>query len=208
MINLQKFKIVTFIFISIMCLATPVLNICQGNKMAQSDPKRPVYIQYVDEITNNFIQEAKSKLGLICWGRGGSMPHDVKSIEVAFICYQHGAIDKARALEVETTEMLIKLVNEHEKIRPFLHQYPFPPDSAEVLISFRKPNEDEYQDGSVALTFQVRNIIFYKAANQDDLYTTLAEEPYAEAWAKVLGQTENRNNDKTSEEKDNQHDKV
>ena len=119
--------------------------------------------------------------------QGGGMPHDVEEIFLNFIAYQRATIEQARKLEVEVTEKLLKRVNEHEKIRPFLREYPFKAGRIGIMIAFEKSENTNYKDGSVALIFQGRNKIFYRRADKNGKLMDLHEEPYEEAYRIVMG---------------------
>ena len=150
--------------------------------MIAEENESPVYLEYVREITQAYAEDIEQDLGLIYCGCGGSMPYTVNAIEVLFESNRKATIEEARKLEVTCTEKLIAAVNSHEKIRPFLTEYPFTPNRAKVSISFNKKSEAPYKD-SVCHVFQVKNTIFYKAENPKDknLYLSLREEPYEEA---------------------------
>ena len=111
------------------------------------------------------------------------MPNDVQEICLKFVAYQHATVEQARDLEVKITAKFVEIINAHEKIRPFLREYPFPPRRAEVTISFYDKNNCYYVDGGVDLTYQVNNRIYYRAKNPDNLYLfiSLGDEPYEEA---------------------------
>ena len=152
------------------------------------------YEVYVNQIVNSFAKQMKKEYGLVCIGEGGSMPYNVREISVKFIHYSRASIKEARALEVKATERLLEMINAHEKIRPFLSNYPFKPYQAEVAISFRrKENNDYYYDGSVVRVTQIKNTIFYKDKDEKSpLYITLAKEPYEEA-LKIVQASEHEN---------------
>ena len=122
------------------------------------------YLKYVDEIIEDFAKDMKTKYGLHCYGSGGSMPTDVEEIEAMFISYSHMTVDEARKVEINAIQDLIRRINSHEKIRPYLREYPFHQGRVGVSISFRTKTDDRPFDGSVALVFLARNKIFYKAA--------------------------------------------
>jgi len=122
------------------------------------------YLKYVDEIIEDFAKDMKTKYELHFYGSGGSMPRDVEEIEAMFISYSHMTVDEARKIEINAVENLIRRINSHEKIRPYLREYPFRQDRVGVSISFRTKTDDRPFDGSVALVFLTRNKIFYKAA--------------------------------------------
>jgi hypothetical protein len=150
---------------------------------AEEDSK---YIKYVHEIVNKFAKEMKRHFGLACVGSGGSMREDVKCIMVSFEICRHVSIEEARRLEVEATEALVKMVNAHEKIRPYLRRFPFTVEGTQVQISFVNERGRHRTDGSTVFLFQVRNRLFYckqrkEVAYLEDLY----EESYEEAYNKV-----------------------
>jgi hypothetical protein len=150
---------------------------------AEEDSK---YIKYVHEIVNKFAKEMKQRFGLACIGSGGSMPTDVEIITVCFQIRRHVSIEEARRLEVEATEALVKMVNAHEKIRPYLRHFPFPVEDTEIPISFINERGESYTDNSVASIFQIRNRLFYRKQRKEVRYPEdLYEESYEEAYNKV-----------------------
>lgn len=92
------------------------------------------------------------------------MPTDVENIDVLFISYQQSTIDDARRMEVNGIESLLQRINAHEKIRPYLREFPFKIDRVNLSISFRTETDDRPLDGSVAFIFLARNKIFYRSA--------------------------------------------
>ena len=92
--------------------------------------------KYVREVTNTFIKIAKKEFGLRCGATGGAMPFDVESICVFLNTNQKGTIEEGRELFVKLKEKFVEVINNHEKLRPFLREYPFTPARAEILLSF------------------------------------------------------------------------
>ena len=150
------------------------------------------YAQYVQEITRSFAKEMEAEYGLKCIEKGGGMPYDVELIDLAFITYKKGNIEEVRELEIRATEKLLQIINTHEKIRPFLREYPFKANRAEVSIAFRKPDNSCYSDGSVVHVFQVKNKIYYRAEDpKSHNRYSLAEEFYDDAKAKITAKSKN-----------------
>jgi hypothetical protein len=140
------------------------------------------YEVYVDQVIHQFSKEMKKEYGFRCIGDGGRMPHDVEGISVDFMSYQMVSIDEARKLEVFAIETLLRIINTHEKIRPFLREFPFKATRTRVSISFHQKDNTYFTNGSVAFVFQAKDKIYYdktEAHSQDlvDLY----EEPYETA---------------------------
>lgn len=138
--------------------------LAQIHPIHAKEEKYPDYLKYVDEITNDFTQDIQKKYKLYCYGSGGSMPTDVEKIEVFFISYNHLTVEEARRIAVNATQELLEKVNKHEKIRPYLREYPFKPDRIGLLVSVRTKTDNRPADGSVAIVTVAENKIFYESA--------------------------------------------
>src|SRR5580700_8086975 len=90
------------------------------------DDDSPIYTRYVAEVTSAFLNEVYKRYGFECGASGGGMPYDVEKISVKLVAYQSATVEQARELEVNLTERFAQIINAHEKIRPFLREYPFP----------------------------------------------------------------------------------
>lgn len=146
----------TFIFAAFILIIGPKLNAKETNQLE--------YLKYVDEIVADFAKDMEKKYELHFYGSGGSMPTDVEKIEVLFISHQQSTVDDARKMEVNGIQSLLHRINAHEKLRPYLREYPFKADRVGLSISFRTETDDRPLDGSVASVFFARNKIFYRSA--------------------------------------------
>ena len=155
MLRLGKFLIL---------LLTPFITNC---KMKNIQDNNEDYEVYADEIVRSFAKDMKKEYGLQCIGSGGSMPHDVAEIGVMFTIQKKvTSLEEARELEVAAIQKLLNHINNHQKIRPFLREYPFKYDRVSVSISFTNENNQRYTDGSIVYMYQARNKIFYKKAKE------------------------------------------
>jgi len=134
--------------------------------MAKEEKEERAYLRYVKEIVNDFVREMEKETGLSCSASGGSMPHDVERLEVRFIEYRRVTLEEARQLEVKAIQKLLKKVNEHEKIRPFLREYPFDHNRVGISLAFETDRAGYYLDGSVAFVCNGNNTIFYDKAEK------------------------------------------
>jgi hypothetical protein len=146
----------------------------------------PMYTQYAVEIIRSFSKQIKKEYGFKCIGSGGSMPHDVQEISVKFIVYQNATVEQARELEVKLTEKFVQIINGHEKIRPFLREYPFPASRACVSISFKKPKKAApllTKNQTIIYVFQANGRLYCQAENPLNpyVYKDIKDEPYEEA---------------------------
>ncbi len=104
---------------------------------------------YVDEVIDEFIKIAQKEFGVIPYGTGGAMPFDVETISVHFKCLKKGTVEEGRKLMVLLTEKLTMLMNKHEKLRPYLREYPCTTKRADVYLNFCNENGKMNDDGSI-----------------------------------------------------------
>ncbi len=166
-----------------------VLILPFGISLNAKEDDHPAYTRYAKEIRHTFIQQVKREFGFDCEMTGGSMPYDVEEISVMFGANRIATLEQARELEVILTEKFVKIINEHEKIRPFLREYPFPANRAIVSIRFYPPLKKQIGSHAVDFLFQVKNTIYYFADDPKDpvAYLDVHEEPYEEALKIVQG---------------------
>lgn len=153
-----------------------------GSLYASNDDDDTPYIVYAKAIMTPFIQKCEKEYQLDCIGTGGRFAYNVAGINIEFVAYQRGTIEEARTLEVKMIEALLAEINAHEKIRPFLAEYPFNAKDIHISTSFQKNDGTDYTDGSVVYVHQARGKLFYKAEDpKTGELTRLLEEPYEEA---------------------------
>ncbi len=194
----------------VLCLLQVVLHGCD---LPQDCP----YGKYVDQIVKDFVAEMESDYGLVCIGSGGNMPTNVQEISLYFYVYRRGTLSEARDLIVQAKTRLIEKVNMNEKIRPYLKNYPFTSEGADISLSFREKNGSRYLDDSVALAYSARdNKISYERAElqmqqtpgfvdlngthtpgeweEEEVLVTILEEPFAETMRIVQESKKAENN--------------
>ena len=174
------------------CISFFVIMILTGPKIHAKEFESAIYTQYVGEVTSAFLKEMYKEYGFECGASGGMMPFDVEEISVSLVAYQSATVEQARELEIKTTERFAQIINAHEKIRPFLREYPFPSSQVDVSIAFEKPKKNKTSLGNdVFFVFQAKNKIFYKAKNPDNHYVfkAIKDEPYEEALKIVKANT-------------------
>jgi hypothetical protein len=141
------------------------------------------YLKYVKEIETEFIKQMEKEFQLSCSATGGSMPKNVESIYVSFTAFREGTLNEARKIEVLGTEKLLKLMNNHEKIRPYLSHYPMTHEGADVTIAFLKESYDFFSNGSIALVTHGKGKLHYSVNDPKlDNFVKLKEETFEEAY--------------------------
>ena len=135
----------------------------------------------VDEVLNIFVQEMEREYQLSCYAIGGSMPYDVKEVGFRFSADRKISIEEARELQVRSTERLVEMINESEKIRPYLIEYPWPSSRVAIAVSSSKDDGSCYE-GGVSFIFQAREKLFYYGKQDEhSLGPKILEETYVEA---------------------------
>jgi len=138
-----------------------ILLILTGRaKLESKDETRP-YLAYVNEIVKTCAAEIEKEFDIDYVGNGGSMPNDVEKIDVVFTGSRRASLEEAREIEVRAIEKLLHAINNHEKIRPFLREYPFTAKGVGVSLSFENPWHYHYSDGTIAHMFSTKDKIFY-----------------------------------------------
>ncbi len=133
-------------------------------ELYSEESRPPEYLKYIDEIVKGFAEDMEKKYELHCYGSGGSMSNDVEKIDVLFISYLKSTVADARKMEVNAVQELLQRINSHEKIKPYLREYPFGSDRIHVSISFRTKMDNYPLDGSIAQVSLIKNKIFYDTA--------------------------------------------
>ncbi len=153
-----------------------------GNSLYAIEDTSTPYIKYAKEIINPFIEDCEKKYQLDCIGTGGKFSQNVAEIEISFIAYRKGSIEEARTLEVTMVEKILGQINAHEKIRPFLNNYPFKPKNIDISIAFHKEDNSRYTDKSVSFIFLSHDKLFYSSEDpKTGKLVDIMEEPYEEA---------------------------
>jgi len=184
----------------VLVLAALFINL--KTKSNEREKDEDDYEVYVDQVVNTFANEMREKYGLRCCGGGGSMPYNVETIIVKFILLKKTTLEEARVIEVNAVERLIELVNNHEKIRPHLAEYPFNSSRIKISISFNDKSGLHYTDGSITYVSLIKNKIFFDKAEkvtrkklsgetyETNKLITLLKEPYEVALEKVKNSNE------------------
>ncbi|MCE5318686.1 MAG: hypothetical protein LLG04_15145, partial [Parachlamydia sp.] len=147
-------------------LLTILLSIT-GSPLNANESESDAYLEYVRQITNSFIEEMEDECpDFHCIGSGGSMPYDVEEIEVCFVAHRRATVEEARRLEVYGVQKLLNKINAHEKIRPYLREYPFKSNRVGMSIAFYAKNDEYHHDGSVVYVSVIKSKVFYDRAEK------------------------------------------
>ncbi|MFT4553153.1 MAG: hypothetical protein ACI9S8_001789 [Chlamydiales bacterium] len=152
--------------------------------------EEPSYIQMANRITNSYNRTLKKNHGLQVIGSGGAMMDNVKKINLHYTAYKRLSIQEARTLYIEVIEGLLEKVNTDDKLRPFLHNYPFEIKNLDISIRFEDSPGTRVPEDYVAFIFNNKDEIVFSAYRLDPdardkiidgKYYPLHKETYEEA---------------------------
>jgi hypothetical protein len=91
---------------------------------------------------------------------------------------------------VKLKERFVEVINNHEKVRPYLREHPVTAERAKINLRFCDKKGVQYCDGTVAFVLVGSdNKIYYCGSELNDLkWNDLFEEPYSEAVKIVHGE--------------------
>lgn len=140
------------------------------------------YCKLSDKIFNAYNKTFLKEKNMHLIGQGGAMMYDIEKINAHYYSYEPTTLEQARKLYVDIIEGYLQAYNSNEKIRPYLHNYPFNVDNLDITISFKDELNQRRGNGYIALMFRVRGKIFYETYDHDNKnFVTLLSESYEEA---------------------------
>lgn len=143
----------------------------------------PYYIKLAHQITAQTAKKLEKSHKLVLVGTGGQMMHDIQMMMMGFNYYQVVDIPNARQLLVDAVESYLTAINSNEKVRPYLHTYPFTAKNIEISIYFYQPNGNSAPLGqlSIAAANEGKVTYFTHDLNSHRL-KEIQEETYQEAF--------------------------
>ncbi len=143
----------------------------------------PVYYEKIaDAITDKTANKLRNEKGLILVGTGGSMMDAVKMLMMGFDYFEAVDVKIARHLLINSIEEYLLEINNNEKIRPYLHNYPFTANNIEIEIYFRNPNGSKVALNQICIASARKGKIVYYIDDPDrHTLKAIFEETYEEA---------------------------
>lgn len=152
----------------------------------------PAYVKMVDQIRTDYSRFVLKNDQLIMDGFGGRMMGDVQSIMLSFDSFSQPDISEARQLIVCKTEEFLLIINNHQDIRPFLHNYPFDATNFDLKIGFLQPTGKFVDPPYIAYASVISGIIYYSVYDsQMKRLERIHSESYEEACRQINNQSEN-----------------
>lgn len=141
--------------------ATSLLKAPIDLKKHQTTPQEEAF----DEVIYQFAKEMQERYGFECWNIGGKISDHLEEIGAHFVLVHRAMQEEAKEFIILAAETLTKIVNENEKIKPFLKELPFPPEKINMIIHFTRPDHAPYYDDSIEkVGLEGGEIVYYKDA--------------------------------------------
>ncbi len=118
------------------------------------------HVRAADRLLERLGRDIQDEFSLRFIGSGGSMPETIDELELLFSSGREGTVDEARAVQRLAAQKIVEAINRDEEARPYLKQFPFPPDNLSISISYPR-------SGPIALAFKKGNEIFYYRTNPE-----------------------------------------
>ena len=145
----------------------------------------PDYEKIADGITVKTAEKLEQEHGLILVGIGGQMMHDIQMMSMSFFLYHEVSLEEARKLIVYSVEEYLSNINSNEKIRPYLHEYPFTAKNVEVWLWLYDIDHFNLPKGTIHHVLAENETISYFIKGEKRR-KTLHEESYEQAKSLVF----------------------
>ena len=140
------------------------------------------YEKIADRINAKTAKGLEEQKHLYLIGTGGQMMDDIQMMMMGFNFYSTANIKTARNLLIEAAEKYLLAINSNEKIRPYLHNYPFTDKNIEIVIYFYKPDGSNIDSGELFIAAANRGkIIYYIDCPDRDILKSIYQETYEKA---------------------------
>jgi len=151
----------------------------------------PDYVQLAHKITKETAKKLKEEKNLYLIGTGGGMMGDIKMMAMSFNYYQEVNLESARKLLVYAIDEYLSAINSNEKVRPYLHNYPFRVNNIEIMIFIYNPDRSKPALEKINFIQSINGILEYYISSDFD--NPILEETYNQAVEAIT--LKNKNSD-------------
>ena len=147
------------------------------------------YEKIADKITANTAKKLQEQKKLCLIGTGGGMMHDIQRMNMSFQFFQEVDLKEARDLVVYATKEYLEDINSNEKVRPYLHNYPFTAKNITIRIFICKPGGYDVSPGEITIAAANKgNLSYYIDYPEKHTIKKIYKETYEEALKLVSAQ--------------------
>ena len=147
------------------------------------------YEKIADKITERSAKKLKAQKGLVLIGTGGQMMHDIQMMAMSFNFYQEVDLSTARKLLIDSVQEYLSDINSNDKIRKYLHNYPFTDKNVEIVIFFHSPDGFKVSPGKINIAAANQGkVTYYIDYPEKHTIKSIYKETYEEASQAVSSQ--------------------
>jgi hypothetical protein len=171
---------ITTIFLTIFTIFGVIIYCSYFKPSLEEDEK------LVNLITAKTAKKLEKEKELILIGTGGRMMNDVEMLMMGFQYHTAVDIKTVRKLLIDSVEEYLSEINANEKLRPYLHNYPFTTKNLEIVIYFRNPDGSKVAPDQINVaSAQEGNMFYYIDYPEKYTLKAICEETYEEALQSV-----------------------
>ncbi|MBA2369935.1 MAG: hypothetical protein H0V82_13105 [Candidatus Protochlamydia sp.] len=119
------------------------------------------YEDEMDLLLTEFTEDIFKKFGLKVWSIGGKWINGIEEVGAKFVLNQCVTHDEARQLLIEVSKKLLSTINNNEKVRPYLKEYPFPPSLLKLRFNIEEKEYNSFPDVRIISMTLDENLITY-----------------------------------------------
>lgn len=146
--------------------------------------EEPEQAKFVGEILDKASKKLRSKYDMRPIGTGIGMPDGVVTM-LALSFEKTGPLsrEEGRKIIVDCVQDILQIINTHEKIRPYLKNYPFSATDVEVRIFLEDKFRNDIFDPNYGVISSINASIDYKytSAENPNKYMKVEKEKFEEA---------------------------
>ena len=138
--------------------------------------------KFAHKITIQTAQKLRDEKELYLIGTGGQMMDDIKMMYMGFQYFKTVDIEIGRDLLVSSIQLYLNEINNNEKVRPYLHEYPFTAKNVEIRIWIRNADGSQVASDKIRYVSAIVGILSYYTDGVDEYSPrTVHKETYEEA---------------------------
>ncbi|KIC73307.1 hypothetical protein DB42_CC00180 [Neochlamydia sp. EPS4] len=154
--------------------------------------EEPKQAKFVSEILDKASKKLRSKYDMRTIGTGIGMPDGVVTM-LALSFEKTGPLsrEEGRRIIVDCVQEMLQIINTHERIRPYLKNYPFTPNDIKIAIFLKDPSGyNIYYPHFGALSSTKAQIDYmFTASENPNRYMKIEEEKFEEALEMVQNES-------------------
>ncbi len=141
-----------------------------------------------DQLIGDFSKDLRRRKNLTLIATGGGQQG--RLFVLRFSAQQNVNLEQARELLVDVCEGFLKQVNNDQKFRPYMLEYPYNGTNIDIMIRFVDSNNYRAQPPYIALAANYQGKVYYSTSNIKEDLIDLHAETYEEA-CKMVKENQN-----------------